>query len=118
MTGQDACVGRESATTATIRVTRDRTGSNARFRAFRVIVDDQEVGRVRRGETCEVSVAPGEHRVRLRIDRAGSPEWGVSLAAGETGEFRCRPASGGGALRQLRRLGIERDEYIELSPIE
>jgi hypothetical protein len=59
-----------------------------------VLVDDNKVGKLRRGEQREFPVPPGRHRVRMKIDWKNSAEWGVSLASGEVGEFVCGPAGG------------------------
>jgi hypothetical protein len=44
------------------------------LRAYKVIVDGEEVGSIRRGQEAVFDLAPGPHRMSLRIDWAGSNE--------------------------------------------
>src|SRR5438105_10701211 len=100
-----------------IRVRRSGGGGRDRFRSYTVLVDDQKVGKLRRGEEGEFSVAPGKHRLRLKIDWKDSAEWGVTLAAGEVGDFVCGPAGGaGGAV--IGQLAAGEDHYIDLHPAD
>lgn len=43
-----------------------------RFRAYRIEVDGVERGKLRRGQTLRIDVAPGVHAIRARIDWQGS----------------------------------------------
>lgn len=42
------------------------------LRAYRIIVDGQQVGTIRTGRQVEFEVTPGPHRIWLRIDWADS----------------------------------------------
>ncbi|MGI9022269.1 MAG: hypothetical protein ACR2HV_03335 [Acidimicrobiales bacterium] len=77
-------------TGAVVRVTRDKSRSPDRTRPYAVVVDEALAGEVRRGQTTEVPVAPGEHVVRVSIDFEHSREWTVSLAEGDAVRFVCR----------------------------
>ena len=86
--------GRRSPDACTIRLTREPRGWRAdRLRAYSVVVDSQAVGKIRRGQTLELPVAPGAHSVQIAIDWARSPalEVDVDLVPGETVDLRCTP---------------------------
>lgn len=39
-----------------------------RLRVYKIVVDGKEMGFIRAGETVQVSVEPGNHRINLKID--------------------------------------------------
>jgi hypothetical protein len=92
-----------------IEISRDRKMWRDRLRAYRVLIDRDEVGRLRSGETGRYQVVAGRHQVELRIDWASSPMVKVDVGDNEVASLRCRP-SGGLALLSLFRP----HEYIRL----
>jgi hypothetical protein len=65
-----------------------------------VRIDGESAGLIAQGETWDFSVRPGEHRVRLTIDRFfTSRERVVRLRDGELAEFICGP--GGPSIQSL-----------------
>ena len=50
-----------------LRLTRSRAWAD-KLRAYRVLVDDEQIGEIRNGESKEFSVAPGEHTLTLKVD--------------------------------------------------
>jgi hypothetical protein len=54
-----------------IRVRRRQGFYRDRLRRYRVRIDGSPVGKIAEGETRDFFVPPGEHRVRLTIDRSG-----------------------------------------------
>jgi hypothetical protein len=50
-------------------------------RRYAVVVDGRLVGQLRRGETVEVDVAPGQHLLQARVAGTGSRRVPVELAA-------------------------------------
>jgi hypothetical protein len=50
------------------------SGYADRLRAYRVVVDGSEIGRIRDGETRSFLVTPGKHRLPLKIDWCGSKQ--------------------------------------------
>ena len=66
-----------------------------RLRAYRILVDGQERGKVSRGESVVLDVEPGAHEVQARIDWCRSPVFQLELAAGEQAHLECRPNASG-----------------------
>jgi hypothetical protein len=50
-----------------------RTGKVDPFRSYRVIVDGERVGTLRRGEEKAFEAAPGRHEVEVAVDWGRSP---------------------------------------------
>jgi hypothetical protein len=61
------------------------------WRAYKVHIDGEPVGKLRRREAQTYDVPPGAHAVHLTIDWASSPTVEVQLAAGDHVELICRP---------------------------
>lgn len=103
--------GRGSPDLGTIRVTREPGVWRDRLRAYSVVVDSQAAGKVRRGQTLELPVAPGAHSVQIAIDWARSPALDVEVAPGQTVDLRCAPNTAQPAL-----IGITtgRGAYVRL----
>ena len=91
--------------TGTLLVRRPRLRYADRGRTYRVFVDDVDVGGVRNGETLEVPLSPGPHRVELRIDWTGSQAVNVELLPGSR------------TVLVARRIGniLSWDQYLSLS---
>lgn len=96
-----------------IVVRREESGSRDRFRAYKVLIDEQEVGKIKRGESVTVELAPGSHLVHVAIDWKRSARFDVS--GEEDSAFRCGP--GGRALDALGDLlNHEDNRYLFLEP--
>ena len=77
-----------------IRVHRRQGFWRDHFGTYQVRIDDDRAGSIVEGETKDFSVPPGEHRVRLSMDRFWtSRELTVQIREGELAEFVCRPAA-------------------------
>lgn len=88
----------------TLEVVRPRLHWADRLRAYRVLVDGQEVGRVRNGETARFPVAAGRRWVALRIDWSGSGPLEVEVPSGSSSSVTVR----------WRGNLFSRDGYLEL----
>ena len=77
-----------------VEVARDKGGGRDVFRAYQVLIDEQVVGRLRRGKTGRFDVPAGRHGVRIKIDWTGSPTVLVDLAEDQVVRLRCRPSRG------------------------
>lgn len=85
-----------------------------RGRAYKVFINGETVGEVRRGESRSFEVPPGRHQLRLKIDWTSSNTLDCELGAGEEAMFRCcpsRPFFIGQLLGMLRVI-----PYVELRP--
>lgn len=80
------------------------------LRRYRIQVDGEEIGKVRGGDEVAVTVAPGRHSIRARIDWTGSPDVDVDVAAGEHVVLTVEPA--GSSLRLDQVFGSDR--YLTL----
>jgi len=76
---------------ATIHVHRESGPFRDRLRSYKVLVDDEVVGKVKPGEDVRHAVPPGEHVVRIRIDWTGSKPLTVTAEPGETVSLVCAP---------------------------
>lgn len=93
---------------ASVVLSRDRKGSRDIFRSYKVIIDGQEAGRIKRGQRLEFPLTPGRHVIFLRIDWCSSPRLELDVQPGQTVRLVCAP---GGSPRD----GItDRNTYIDL----
>ena len=67
-----------------------RPGSSAKARGFKIVVDGDVLGTVRESSDSTVSLAPGVHDVRLRIDWCSSKSLRIDLSEGDKRELECR----------------------------
>ena len=98
---------------AYVEVERDANLWRDRVRAYRILIDGTEAGRVRRGATWKLAVPPGSHRMRLAIDWGRSREAGFDVRPGETARFRCGPSAGSWRIVYDMTIGWSR--YISLT---
>jgi hypothetical protein len=56
---------------ALLKIVRD-SGYADRLRAYTVVLDGQEAGKVGNGETVELPISAGQHSLSLKIDWCGS----------------------------------------------
>lgn len=70
-----------------IRIKRD-SGFADRSRAYKVILDNETVGKINNGQQIELDAAPGKHQLYLKIDwcRSNFVEFEIN---DETIEFEC-----------------------------
>ncbi len=99
---------------AVIHVDRQAGGYTDRARAYKVLVDGEERGKVKHGEGVEIEVAPGDHQVQMKVDWATSQPLSVTLAEGERAEFVCAPNAN--PLTAIFYATFKRSNYIRLEP--
>ena len=51
-----------------IEVRRPGAGWRDRYRSYKLLVDEVEVGRIKRGDTARLEVDPGDHVIQVGID--------------------------------------------------
>jgi hypothetical protein len=62
----------------------------AKLRKFQVLIDGTPIDRIANGESRCLTMAPGRHELRLKLDWCGSPPVIVDLGPREQAEFVCR----------------------------
>jgi hypothetical protein len=80
---------------ALIRIARPPVGSPDADRPFAVLLDDEHAGMLAHGDHITFEVAPGTHRLELRLPDAGSPVREVTVGPGERVLLGCRSRAGG-----------------------
>ena len=100
---------------ARIHVERESRAWMDRARAYKILVDGQEAGRVRNGQSVTIEVAPGAHQVQAAVDWARSPAVPVQLADGQEVRLRCRPRAN--PATALIWVIAKHEEYIVLEPV-
>jgi hypothetical protein len=93
-----------------MEISRSKRGPGL-FVAFHVMVDGDDVGEVRRGQTRLFQIAAGRHEVHLELAWSGSPSIDVDIASGETVKLVCRSKFHFG---QAKRALANPDECIVL----
>jgi len=71
-----------------IRISR-KSAFAERMRAYKVILDGQEIGEIRNGETKEFETAAGKHSLNLKIDWCRSKILDFEDTGGAPVEFIC-----------------------------
>lgn len=100
------------ATDSEIQIARDSGFYTDRGRAYKVLVDGEEAGDVRQGETKSFTVEAGSHEVQMKIDWCRSRPVAVDAAPGTPARLGCRPAARPWSVLWYTTFG--RSRYIEL----
>lgn len=66
------------------------------LRGYRVLIDDQTVGRLRRGQQQDFQVTTGTHTVRVKVEGGGSAEVAIDVRGGGVVTLTCEPSGGPG----------------------
>ena len=101
---------------STILLRRARTVTD-RARNYQVYVNGKHVGDVPDGGESRFTVAPGTHRIRLKIDWCSSAEVPVRIAEGEECMMDCGNNVGGSFFGIFIYTLIKRDQYLWLEPV-
>jgi hypothetical protein len=83
-----------------------------RIRRYKVMVDGRQLGTIGNGETVELSVSSGPHRVRLAISWTGSPELEVQVPDGGVATVRCSAKASSTAMIDL----FSRTRWVDIEP--
>ena len=97
-----------------IHVQRRDVAYQDRARAYKVMLDGEEMGRVKRGESVSFDAAPGAHQLQMKIDWATSEPLDIEVAAGQDLRFECWPNAK--PLTALYWTTFGRKKYIGLAP--
>ncbi|MDV9172495.1 hypothetical protein R6V09_20605 [Streptomyces sp. W16] len=93
-------------------LSRARDGYRDMLRGYAVLIDDTQVGIIRRGQTVRFEVPPGEHRLQLKVAWCTSRPLTALVEEGGTVSFMCAP--GGDASEALAAVSVDKDDYITL----
>jgi hypothetical protein len=75
-------------TMSTLHISRTRAWTD-KFRAYKVLIDGNEVGDISEGAEKTFETPPGNHTVQLKIDWCKSPILNISLVAGQITNMQC-----------------------------
>jgi hypothetical protein len=83
--------------TAQITLKRLRRPVGDVLRTYKVVIDGNRAGEIRRGETKTFDVTPGRHEIHLEIDWAKSRNVELNLSSGDVASLSCsaRPPNAG-----------------------
>ncbi len=95
----------------TLRVVRAPAAWRDRLRRYQILVDGVPLGSVADGETTELSLPAGRHRIRMEIAWTGSKELEVDVAAGATTSVYCSARAATTTLLDL----LSRTRWVEIS---
>ena len=98
---------------ASLTITRG-TAYVDRVRAYKVMLDGDELGRIKNDTTSTFSVPPGAHELHLKVDWASSPVVSFDVAPGQEVRYACRPTTN--AFFALIYSLFARKNYITLEP--
>jgi hypothetical protein len=94
-------------------VRRDK-GWSDKFRKWKVVLDGNEVGRLREGEEIRVDVPDGAHEIQMKIDWTTSAKIPFECGSDEEVRFICRPTAK--PWNVIRYVTTDRADYITLEP--
>ncbi len=72
-----------------IVVSRDRRGWRDRMRSYDVVIDDEQVAKVKRGQRIELPIASGRHEIFMRINWGRSQSIQLDVPPGESIQLIC-----------------------------
>ncbi|MCX5674841.1 MAG: hypothetical protein NTX87_07520 [Planctomycetota bacterium] len=78
----------QESATASLVLYRD-SGFVDAYRKYAILIDGRQIGSVKNGETKTISLEPGAHTLRLKIDWCSSNTISFDLTSNETARFRC-----------------------------
>jgi hypothetical protein len=100
----------------TIAVEREHARRRDRWRAYKVIIDEAQVGVVRDGCSESFSVTPGAHSVNLKLDWCKSDQVDLAVSDGNVIHLRCGPR--GGSFTVLTDALFRSNSYLRLEKAE
>jgi hypothetical protein len=108
--GPDAADG-----VARIVLSRERGAWRDLVRSYGVVIDGEQVAKIKRGERIELPVTPGRHEIFMRIDWCTSPTMHLDVRPGDYIQLWCAP--GGSATAGLAQVVVGSRSYIRLGRI-
>jgi hypothetical protein len=77
---------------SSIMVARDRHGWRDRARSYDIVIDGQQVAKIKRGQRVKLPLASGAHHVFMRINWGTSESIQLDVPPGESIELFCTTA--------------------------
>jgi hypothetical protein len=74
---------------SSIMVSRDRHGWRDRARSYDILIDDQHVAKIKRGQRVKLPVASGAQHVFMRVNWGTSESIQLEVSPGESIELFC-----------------------------
>ncbi|MFD0851115.1 hypothetical protein ACFQ07_02715 [Actinomadura adrarensis] len=81
--------------TSHVIITRPRWGGRDLLRAYRILIDDQDYGKIKRGQRINIDIAPGNHIAIARIANNGSRPVEFTTQPGQTVHLEVAPGGNG-----------------------
>ncbi len=97
-----------------LELKRSDAGWDDAARAYKVIIDGKEAGKILKGQTLQFDLAPGHHTLRLKIDWCSSRELIFDVAEGKTVYAECAPAKKPALIGPLLYIIFKTRQYIDL----
>ncbi|MDQ0230184.1 hypothetical protein [Metabacillus malikii] len=99
-----------------INIQREASWSD-KFRSYKVIVNEEEVGTIRQKETFQYPLKPGIHTLYLKIDWCRSEKFEFEIKEDETLNFQCGGLNGYQAFINLWYITFGRNKYLWMKQI-
>lgn len=90
---------------------RSLTGADV-LRAYKVLIDGKEIGRIKSGETLNFPLATGNHTLQLKIDWCSSKETVIMIVENQAPYAKCAPVGKG--LLSAPSTFLNKDGYISI----
>ena len=101
---------------ATLKIIRESDYRDL-LRAYKIIVDDRQIGEIRHGQTREFPISAGQHQLALRIDWCGSKTLTFSVLEQDIVTFHAGSnLRGAKAISALWYVLFDRDSYLLIEP--
>jgi len=97
---------------ASVEVQREFDRLSDHLRSYDVVINGRVTGQLRPGESCALEIAPGSHKLYVKIDWCRSEKVDVHLTPGQTVKFRCAPRAN--LFTDLYWATLGRRRYIKL----
>ncbi|RFU62877.1 hypothetical protein [Peribacillus glennii] len=98
---------------ATIIINREKQLMN-KFRDYKILMDDREIGSIKDGETKEFTLEPGDYKLQMQIDWCLSKEISFTAGEGERVRFQCGTRITGKKMFNVLNLMEKADEVVYL----
>ncbi len=108
---------------ATVHIHRAKAKWKDRIRAYKIVVDGDEVAEIRNGESVSLELSPGQHEIHAKIDWTKSNPVVVALSAGHSVHLGVANNVNmwkfvAGPKGMVQVLVAEKNTYLKLGPVD